>query len=212
MSLYTIVDLSSIWVMADIYEYELPWIKVGQDAEMNLPYYPGKTFQGKVTYIDPFLDSKTRTIKVRMEFDNPNWELKPDMYANVILKSTIAKKAIAVPEEAVIHSGQRELVVVRTPEGEFDSREITLGAQANGYYQVLDGLKAGEKVVTSSNFLIDSESRLREAMSKLKNVSESDQPTMDSGIESGPAKPTEVKPPMKTSMPEGSKSMSNSNN
>jgi membrane fusion protein, copper/silver efflux system len=168
MSLYMIADLSNIWVMADIYEYELPWVKLGQKVEMNLSYFPGKKFVGRVTYIDPFLDAKTRTNKVRMEFANPNWKLKPDMYANVIIKSTIAKRGVAVPEEAVIHSGEREIVIVQNPSGTFESRELTLGPQAGGYYQVLKGLRAGETVVTSSNFLIDSESNLEEALSKLQ--------------------------------------------
>ena len=141
MSLYTIVDLSNIWVLADIYEYEMPWIEVGQQVEMNLTYYPGKKFTGKITYIDPFMDPKTRTLKVRMEFKNPEWKLKPDMYANVTLKSIIAKKSVAVPESAVIHSGEKQLVIVKTKKGNFKSREITLGAQAEGYYQVLAGLK-----------------------------------------------------------------------
>jgi RND family efflux transporter MFP subunit len=170
MSLYTIADLTNIWVMADIYEYELPWIKIGQKAEMNLSYYPGKKFHGKVTYIDPFMDPNTRTLKVRMEFSNPKWELKPDMYANVVLKSTISKRTVAVPEEAVIHSGEKQIVIVRLPDGGFDARQLTLGPQAEGYYQVLKGLKAGEKVVTSSSFLIDSESNLREALNKLQEV------------------------------------------
>ncbi len=168
MSLYTIADLSNIWVMADVYEYELPWIKVGQKAEMSLSYYPGRKFRGKVTYIDPFMDPKSRTLKVRMEFENPKWELKPDMYANVILKSIIAKRAVAVPEQAVIHSGEKEIAIVQTASGGFESRKLTLGPQANGYYQVLKGLEAGERVVISSSFLLDSESRLQEALSKLQ--------------------------------------------
>jgi RND family efflux transporter MFP subunit len=170
MSLYTIVDLSNIWVLADIYEYEMPWIMVGQQVEMNLTYYPGKKFTGKITYIDPFMDPKTRTLKVRMEFKNPEWKLKPDMYANVTLKSIIAKKSVAVPEGAVIHSGEKQLVIVKTKKGNFKSREITLGAQAEGYYQVLAGLKEGENVVTSSSFLIDSESRIKEALDKLQPI------------------------------------------
>lgn len=173
MSLYTIADLTNIWVLADVYEYELPWIKIGQKAEMNLSYYPGKKFQGKVTYIDPFMDSKTRTLKVRMEFNNPTWKLKPNMYANVTLKSAIEKKSVAVPEEAVIHSGEKEIVIVQDSSGGFDSRVITLGAQANGYYQVIKGLKAGENVVTSSNFLLDSESRLKDALKNLQSKKQS---------------------------------------
>ncbi|MCH7649610.1 MAG: efflux RND transporter periplasmic adaptor subunit [Nitrospinae bacterium] len=168
MSLYMIADLSNIWVLADIYEYEVPWIKLGQSAEMNLSYFPGKKFAGKVTFINPFLDPATRTLKVRMEFPNPKGELKPDMYANVIIKSTVVKRGLTVPEEAVIHSGAKNLVIVATGSGHFESREITLGVQANNYYQVLKGLRGGERVVTSSNFLIDSESNLREAIGDLQ--------------------------------------------
>ena len=175
MGLYMIADLSNIWVMADIYEYEVPWVKVGQKVEMNLSYFPGKKFIGKVTYIDPFLDPKTRTNKVRMEFANPQWKLKPDMYANVTIKSTVTKSGVAVPEEAIIHSGERDIVVIQLPSGAFESRELTLGPQAGGYYQVLKGLRSGETVVTSSGFLIDSESNLLEAIGKLQN-SKSQQP------------------------------------
>jgi len=176
MSLYTIADLSNIWVLADVYEYEMPWIKIGQKVKMNLSYYPGKKFHGKVTYIDPFMDSKTRTLKVRMEFKNPKWKLKPDMYANVTLKSAIARKSVAVPEEAVIHSGERQIVIVQDSSGGFDSRSLTLGVQADGYYQVLKGLKAGETVVTSSSFLLDSESRLKEALSKMQTKKKEERP------------------------------------
>lgn len=165
--LYKLVDLSTVWVLADIYEYELPWVRLGQDAEMSLSYLPGKSYKGKITYIDPLLDSKTRTVKVRLEFNNPKWELKPEMYANVTLKSIASQKAITVPEEAVIHSGERNLLVVRTPSGGFQSRDVKLGVRTKDYYQILSGLKAGEEIVTSSNFLIDSESRLREAVNKL---------------------------------------------
>lgn len=169
MTLYTIADLSTVWVLADIYEYELPWVRLGQDAEISLSYLPGKSYKGKITYIDPLLDSKTRTVKVRLEFNNPKWELKPEMYANVTLKSIASQKAITVPEEAVIHSGERNLLVVRTPAGGFQSRDVKLGVRTKDYYQILSGLKAGEEIVTSSNFLIDSESRLREAVNKLED-------------------------------------------
>lgn len=168
MSLYTIADLSNIWVLGDIYEYELPWIRIGQEVEMQLAYFPGKKFKGKVTFIDPFLDPKTRTVKVRMEFDNPGWQLKPDMYANVILKSVIARKAIAIPEESVIHAGEKNIVIVQNKKGGFESREVILGPEAGDFVQVIKGIKAGEKIVTSSAFLIDSESNLREALSKMQ--------------------------------------------
>ncbi len=167
MPLYSIVDLSNIWVMADIYEYELPWIKLGQAVEMSLSYFPSKKFKGKVTFIDPFLDPKTRTVKVRMEFDNPGWDLKPEMYANVVFESEVKQPTVVVPEQAVIHSGEQNVVVVQNRKGEFNSRRVELGVQAEGFYQVLKGIRSGEKVVVSSNFLIDSESKLTEALHKM---------------------------------------------
>ena len=173
MTLYMIADLSNIWVLADIYEYEVPWLKLGQEAEMTLSSFPGKTFKGKVTYIDPVLDSQSRTLKVRVEFPNPGGELKPGMYANVILKSTVAKKGVAVPEEAVIYTGEKTVALVQNPSGGFESRELTLGVKTQGYVQVLKGLKEGEKVVTSSHFLIDSESRLKEALEKMETNTKS---------------------------------------
>ncbi len=176
MGLYTLVDLSNIWVLADIYEYELPWIKMGQNVEMTLSYFPGKMFKGKVTYIDPFLESKTRTIKVRMEFENPDWELKPEMYANVVLKSEIALQTAAIPEEAVIHAGEKDYGVVRNSSGGFESRVLSLGPLAEGYYQVIEGVKAGEVVVTSSAFLIDSESKLKEAVGKFQGEEKKTEP------------------------------------
>ncbi|MBC8287411.1 MAG: efflux RND transporter periplasmic adaptor subunit [Nitrospinae bacterium] len=167
MNLYMIADLSNIWVIVDVYEYEVPWVKLGQEAEMNLSYFPGKKFKGKVTFIDPIMDSKSRTLKVRVEFSNPGGELKPEMYANVTLKPEAARKEMAIPEEAVIYAGDKTMAMVQRPSGAFDSRELTLGVKSKGYIQVLKGLKVGEKVVTSSVFLIDSESQLKEALNKM---------------------------------------------
>jgi RND family efflux transporter MFP subunit len=171
MNLYTLADLTNIWVLADIYEYELPWIRLGQTVSMTLSYFPGRSFEGKVTFINPVVDPKTRTIQVRMEFDNPDWELKPDMYANVMIQSPIEIEALAVPEEAVIRSGLDNRVVVQNAKGQFSSEKVTLGAQAEGYIQVVEGLEAGDKIVTSSNFLIDSESNLKEALGKIEDTS-----------------------------------------
>ena len=134
---------------------------------MTLSYYPGKTFTGRITYIYPYLEKNTRTIKVRLEFSNPDWVLKPDMYANVKIESEITKAGIAIPTEAIIRSGERNIVVVDLGEGRFEPRDIELGSEADEYYQVLSGLQAGERVVTSSQFLIDSESKLREAINKM---------------------------------------------
>jgi multidrug efflux pump subunit AcrA (membrane-fusion protein) len=171
MMLYTIANLSNIWVIADIYEYEVPWVKLGQEAEMNLSYFPGKKFKGKVTFIDPILDAKSRTLKVRMEFSNPDGQLKPEMYADVTFRSEAALEEVTLPEEAVIYAGDKTTAIVQSSSGTFESRELTLGVKAQGYVQVLRGLKEGEKVVTSSAFLIDSESRLKEALNKMEKKS-----------------------------------------
>ncbi len=167
MSLYKIADISKVWVYVDVYEYETPWIKVGQEAEMTLASYPGRVFRGKVSFIYPFMEPETRTNKVRLEFDNPDFELKPDMYANVILKSRIAGDSLAVPKEAVLLSGERAIVILARGGGKFMPKEVRLGAEADDYYQVLDGLKEGDEVVVSAHFLIDSESKLKEAITKM---------------------------------------------
>ncbi len=168
MALYTIADLSKIWVYADIYEYELPWVKVGQKVKMTLSYYPGKQFVGKVAYIYPFLEAKTRTVKIRLEFNNINQELKPDMYANVEIDSVVSGSDIAVPSEALIRSGERSLVLVSMGDGKFRPQDVTIGVETgDGYYQALEGLKEGDRVVLSSQFLIDSESRLKAAIEKM---------------------------------------------
>ena len=170
MNLYTIADLSKVWVYADIYEYELSWVSKGQEAEMTLEAYPGRVFTGKVAFINPFMEPKTRTVKVRLEFDNLKGELKPDMFANITLKSVRDFASVAVPSEAVLLSGERSVVVVARGKGKFTPREVLLGVEAGGYYEVLKGVYEGEDVVTSAHFLIDSESRLKEAISKMLEV------------------------------------------
>jgi Cu(I)/Ag(I) efflux system membrane fusion protein len=174
INLYTIADLSRVWVYADVYEYEMAWVKVGQEAEMVLAAYPGRVFMGKVTFINPFMEPKTRTVKVRLEFDNTEGMLKPDMFANVMLKSRLESAAVAVPVEAVLLSGERSVVMVARGGGKFTPKEVTLGVEAGGYYEVIGGLKAGEEVVTSAHFLIDSESRLKEAISKMLELKNED--------------------------------------
>jgi len=160
--LYTIADLSTVWVLADVYEYEVPMIQLGQAATMTLSYFPGRKFAGRVTYIYPQLDNMTRTLKVRLEFPNPAFELKPDMYADVELRIDYGTQ-VSVPEEAVLDSGSEQIVFVAHEGGYFEPRKIQLGARVDGRQIVLSGLKPGERIVTSGNFLIDSESRLKSA-------------------------------------------------
>jgi len=165
--LYLIADLSRIWVNVDIYEDDLPWLKVGDKAEMTVRAAPGRIFEGEVTFIHPILQKKSRTVRVRLEFDNPDLTLKPGMFANVVLHTDERPEAVVVPSEAIVRSGSREqLFVVREP-GKFEPRQVTLGISAGGFTQILDGVDSGEEVVTSSQFLIDSESKLREATAKM---------------------------------------------
>ncbi len=161
--LYAIADLATIWVLADVYEYELPMIQLGQRATMTLAYFPGRTFAGKVSYIYPQLDPATRTLKVRLEFPNPRFELKPDMFANVELQIDYGRQ-LSVPEEAVLDSGSEQIVFVAQEAGYFEPRQVRLGAKVDNRFIVLSGLQAGERIVTSGNFLIDAESRLKSAM------------------------------------------------
>ena len=163
MSLYKIADLSVVWLIADIYEYELPFIRLGQQAAVHLPYYPGETFTGKAIYIYPALDPQTRTAKVRFEFPNPKDKLKPEMFGNVEITVRVGDK-LAVPEGAVIDTGVRKLVIVDKGSGYLEPREVKLGAKVDDFFEVIAGLKEGERVVTSANFLIDSESKLKEAV------------------------------------------------
>lgn len=167
-NLYTIADLSRVWVIADVYENELPWVAAGQAAHVELSYLPGEDREGEVTYVYPFLDPKTRTARVRIELANPDQLLKPDMYANVTIDTEVLEDVLAVPEEAVIRSGTRTLVVEALGEGRFAPRPVELGLDSGaGWVQVREGLREGQRVVTSGQFLLDSESRLREAAQKL---------------------------------------------
>ncbi|MCQ8105861.1 efflux RND transporter periplasmic adaptor subunit [Methylomonas sp. SURF-2] len=169
--LYMIADLSKVWAYADIYEYELPWVKEGDPVEMRLAGVPGRLFKGKLAFIYPYAEAKTRTIKVRLTFDNSELLLKPDMFADITIQAGKELDAVVVPSEAVVRSGaQTQVFVVRAP-GKFEPRLVTTGLASNGHIAIVEGLGAGEEVVTSAQFLIDSESRLREATAKMAEPS-----------------------------------------
>ncbi len=168
MRVYQIADLSKVWVQVSMYEYQLPFIQEGQIATMSLPYIPGQTFEGKIIYIYPYLDEKTRQVNVRLEFDNPSGILKPGMYASVELRNTLARERILAPRSAIIDTGERSVAFVSLGEGHFEPRNVLLGVQTDdGKVEVLDGLKVGEMVVTSGQFLLDSEAKIRESLAKL---------------------------------------------
>lgn len=166
--LLQIADLSQVWVNAEIYEQDLPWVKVGQSARVELPYARDKVFAGKVDYLYPYLEGMTRTVKARIVFANPGLELKPDMYANVQIATEALPGALAIPVDAVLRSGAGELVFIARGDGKFEPRPVLTGASGDdGYVQILSGLSAGDQVVTSAQFMLDSESKLREALQKM---------------------------------------------
>lgn len=160
--LYTIADHSSVWVEADVYENEISLVKVGDEATMTLAALPGREFKGKVTFISPHLDMKTRTAKARLEFPNPDLSLLPEMYADVVIDVPVGER-LAVPDSAVLRTGASDIVFVSKGGGRMEIRAVRLGAKAGGYYEVLGGLSDGELVVTNARFLIDSESRIQDA-------------------------------------------------
>jgi len=165
--LYTIADLSKIWVYAEIFEYELPWVHVGDKVEMTLTALPGQIFRGQLTYIYPYAESKTRTTRVRLVFDNSDMLLKPDMFADVSIYASQQPEAVVIPAEAVIRSGTRDQVFIARAPGKFEPVLVKLGLESEGQVIVFEGVQAGDKVVTSAQFMIDSESKLREATAKI---------------------------------------------
>jgi Cu(I)/Ag(I) efflux system membrane fusion protein len=163
--LFEIADLSSVWVLADVSEQEIGFVRLGQEARLNIVAYPDKTFAGKVVFLYPTIDTGTRTAKVRIELANPDGLLKPAMFANVELASGHMRgEVLAVPESAVLDSGTRQVVLVRRGEGLFEPRTVKLGMRADGYIEVAEGLSEGEQVVVRANFLIDAESNLKAAL------------------------------------------------
>jgi len=167
-SLFQIADLSTVWVQGSVYDYELPWVHVGQQATVELDYLPGKTFRGRVSYIYPYLDRKARDVKVRVELPNPDLQLRPGMYATVLLKTTPEPNVLAIPGEAIVRTGTRNIVFVARGGGRFEPREIRIGEEGDGgLVRVISGLLPGEKVVVSAQFMLDSESRLQEAIRKM---------------------------------------------
>lgn len=162
--LYAIADLSTVWAIADFYEYEARDVQLGQEVALAVSAFPGRSFRGKVTYIYPQLDNSTRTLRARVELPNPDFILKPDMYATAELKIDYGRR-LCIPQEAVLDSGTEQVVFVALEGGYFESRKVQLGDRVDNQVIVLSGLKAGEKIVTSGNFLIDSESTLKSALS-----------------------------------------------
>jgi RND family efflux transporter MFP subunit len=173
MKLYRLADIGVVWVYAQVYEQDLSAVQLGQEATMTLSYLPDRKFRGRVTYVYPTVDEKTRTARVRMEFHNPGYFLKPGMFATVEMVVDLAPSAVLVPDSAVLRSGQRNTVFIALPGGKFEARTVALGLSGeNDQDQVLSGVVAGERVVTSGQFMLDSESQLREAIQKMSSPGE----------------------------------------
>lgn len=184
--LFSIADLSRVWVYADIYENELPWVHVGDSAALRLAAVPDRIFKGKVAYIYPTVDAKTRTVRLRLEFANRDGLLKPEMFAEVTVSGDARKAAVAVPGEAVLRSGTHDRVFVVSAPGKFEPREVQVGVSAGGWTEITQGVKAGEEVVTSAQFLIDSESKLSEATAKLQEpLPPASEPSSTSDLDMG---------------------------
>jgi len=165
----SLADLSSVWLLAEIYEAQADWVKVGFPAEVSLAFLPGRTWEGKVEYIYPSLDPKTRTLKARLRFDNTDEALKPNMYANVKIYGGPKEEVIVIPVEALIRTGRESRVVIALGAGKFTSRTVTAGIESGDWVEILAGIEPGDEVVTSGQFLLDSEASLKASMTRMQS-------------------------------------------
>lgn len=174
--LYQIADTSSVWVQADVFEQDIAAVSVGQKAKIKINAYPGEVFEGRIAYVYPTLKAETRTVPVRIELANPKGRLKPAMFAELEIPVAGAASVVTVPNSAVIDSGSKQVLIVQLAEGRFEPRVVKLGARGSEFVQVLDGVKEGEMVVSSANFLIDAESNLKAALGGMQKASETAKP------------------------------------
>jgi len=168
MRVMTLADLSSIWLLAEIFERQTAWVKEGQPAEVRVSYLPGQVWEGKVEYIYPSLDAKTRTLKVRLRFDNPNELLKPNMYANIKIFGGAKNEVVTIPLEALIRSGRDQRVILALGEGRFEARHVTTGIESGQWVEIQSGIDEGDKVVVSGQFLVDSEASLKASFTRMR--------------------------------------------
>ena len=190
----SLADLSSVWLLAEVFESQADWVKVGQTSDVTLSYLPGRIWQGRVEYIYPSLDSKTRTLKVRLKFDNKDESLKPNMFADVTIYGGAKREVIIIPREALIRTGNEERVIVSIGKGRFQPKDVVAGIESGDYIEIINGLNVGDDVVTSGQFLIDSEASLKASIARMSapdNMNDLDDiPTMNADPE--PDKTTEM--------------------
>ena len=165
----SLVDLSKVWVQVEVFERQAGWVKEGSPAEMTLAFLPGRTWEGNVVYVYPELDKKTRTLRVRLQFENPDENLKPNMYANVKLYTGIKDNILFVPSEAIINSGRMTRVLITKDGGKFYAREVKTGIESGEYTEITEGLQEGDRVVVSGQFLIDSEASLKGSLTRMSD-------------------------------------------
>jgi len=178
----TLADLSSVWVMAEVFESQSAWVELGQPADVELSFIPGRTWEGKVDYIYPSLDAKNRTLKVRLRFENPGETLKPNMYANVTIFGGAKENVLSVPREALLRSGGSERLIIAKGNGRFAQRMVVAGMESGDFVEIKSGISAGEKVVTSAQFLIDSEASMKASLARMTD------PAPAAEEKAGPAK------------------------
>jgi len=171
VEIMTLADLSSVWLLAEVFESQADWVKVGQAAEVRLSYLPGQLWEGKVQYVYPSLNPKTRTLRVRLQFDNPDEALKPNMFADVTLYGGAKTDIILIPREALIRTGQEERVRLSEGDGRFRQRMVVAGIESGDWVQIVSGLQPGDEVVTSGQFLIDSEASLKASLARMSGGS-----------------------------------------
>jgi Cu(I)/Ag(I) efflux system membrane fusion protein len=168
----TLADLGSVWVLAEVFERQAAWVATGQPASVHLSFAPGRKWQGQVEYVYPTLDPKTRTLKVRMRFDNPGETLKPNMYGDVTILAAEKSGVLKIPREALIRTGQEERVILAVGEGSFRPRKVLTGIESGDQVEIVAGLQAGDRVVTSGQFLIDSEASLKASLMRMSDAPE----------------------------------------
>ena len=170
----TLADLSSVWLLVDVFERQSDWVAVGQPAEVRLGYLPGRVWAGEVEFVYPTIDPKTRTLQARLRFDNPDDALKPDMYANVRIYAGPKQDVLSIPREALIKLGKAQRVIVAMEKGRFRAQQVTAGLESGDFVEIISGLNEGDRVVTSGQFLIDSEASLRASFSRMGSDDGSD--------------------------------------
>jgi hypothetical protein len=180
-NLYTVADLSTVWVQADVYAYQAEWVAAGDPVTLELPFLPGRQWTGKVDYVYPYLDPTTRTVTARLVFANPDGTLKPNMFATAVIEADPQTDVVAVPREAVIRTGKRTVVVTALGDGAFRPAPVETGVTSGEWVEIRKGLAAGQKVVTSGQFLLDAEADFDAAMERMESEEKKDMEGMDHG-------------------------------